>query len=207
MANKNVCEQIYISRKNVLQLMGYQGYNTEEYNYFSINEVDSMKMNNQLDMLVHSKTDKKVYIRYYLDRLLRPQQLHEMIDDLFVLSETLQKKDTLYIITNDLPNDSLTAEIKHIWERDKVFVVIESIKCLQYNILNHTLVPPHRILNDNACQELFEKYKITNPIQQLPNISRFDPVARAICLRPEQICHIIRPSKTAINSDYYRVCI
>ena len=207
MANKNVCEQIYISRKNVLQLMGYQGYNTEEYNYFSINEVDSMKMNNQLDMLVHSKTDKKVYIRYYLDRLLRPQQLHEMIDDLFVLSETLQKKDTLYIITNDLPNDSLTAEIKHIWERDKVFVVIESIKCLKYNILNHTLVPPHRILNDNACQELFEKYKITNPIQQLPNISRFDPVARAICLRPEQICHIIRPSKTAINSDYYRVCI
>jgi len=190
-----------------LQLMEYQRYNIDEYNYFSIIEVDSMKMNNQLDMLVHSKTDKKVYIRYYLDRLLRPQQLHEMIDDLFVLSETLQKKDTLYIITNDLPNDSLTAEIKHIWERDKVFVVIESIKCLQYNILNHTLVPPHRILTDTACQELFEKYKITNPTQQLPNISRFDPVARAICLRPEQICHIIRPSKTAINSDYYRVCI
>ena len=40
-----------------------------------------------------------------------------------------------------------------------------------------------------------------------PDISRFDPVARVIGLRPGQVCHIIRPSKTAIEANYYRVCI
>ena len=51
-----------------------------------------------------------------------------------------------------------------------------------------------------------QKYNITE-LSQMPDISRFDPVARAICLRPGQVCHIIRPSKTAIEADYFRVCI
>jgi DNA-directed RNA polymerase subunit H (RpoH/RPB5) len=40
-----------------------------------------------------------------------------------------------------------------------------------------------------------------------PEISRFDPVAQVIGLRPGQVCHILRASKTAITSDYYRVCV
>jgi DNA-directed RNA polymerase subunit H (RpoH/RPB5) len=51
-----------------------------------------------------------------------------------------------------------------------------------------------------------KKYNITDTVQ-FPDISRFDPVARAICLRPGQLCHIVRPSKTAINADYYRMCV
>jgi DNA-directed RNA polymerase subunit H (RpoH/RPB5) len=52
-----------------------------------------------------------------------------------------------------------------------------------------------------------QKYFITNPQVQLPNISRFSPVAQAIGLRPDQICKIIRPSKTAINTVFYRICL
>jgi DNA-directed RNA polymerase subunit H (RpoH/RPB5) len=51
-----------------------------------------------------------------------------------------------------------------------------------------------------------KKYNITD-IVQIPDISRFDPVARAIGLRPGQVCHIVRPSKTAIEANYYRICI
>lgn len=205
MANKN--DQIYTSRKTILELMKKQGYNTTDYQHFSINEVDSMKNNNQLDMLLEN-TNKgtKIYIRYYLDKTMRQPQLHEMIDDLYLLSETLKKQDTLYIIVNDPANESLIAELKHIWEKDKLFIVVESIKWLQFNILNHILVPEHTIMTDIESKEIIEKYKITNE-EQLPNISRFDPISRAICLRPGQMCHIIRPSKTAIASNYYRICI
>ena len=42
---------------------------------------------------------------------------------------------------------------------------------------------------------------------QLPEISRFDPVAQAIGMRPGNICEIIRPSKTAIYAPYYRICV
>jgi DNA-directed RNA polymerase subunit H (RpoH/RPB5) len=129
-----------------------------------------------------------------------------MIDDLYVLTETLKKTDSLFIIIKDEPNETLMNEIKHIWESEGIFIVIESIKRLQFNILNHTLVPPHRVMLDAEIKEIMKKYSITNT-NQFPDISRFDPVARVIGLRPGQVCHIIRPSKTSIEANYYRICI
>jgi len=129
-----------------------------------------------------------------------------MIDDLFNLEEILTKDDTLFIITKDEINETIISELKQIWEKDGIFIVIENIKRLQFNILEHSLVPQHRIINDNEVNEIMKKYNITDKTL-FPEISRFDPVAKVICLRPGQVCHIIRPSKTAIQSNYYRVCV
>jgi len=206
--------QIYNSRKIVLDLMAKQDYNVSDYANFTVNEVNSMKQNNQLDMLLETSDDKvntinpkkKIYIRYYLAARLVAKNLQEMIDDLFILTETLKKTDTLFIINKDEPNETLINEIKHIWESEGIFIVIESIKRLQFNILEHLYVPPHRVLPESEVTEIMKKYNITDKVQ-FPDISRFDPVARVIGLRPGQICHIIRPSKTAIQSDYYRICV
>jgi len=204
---------VYNSRKNVLELMEKQGYNIEDYSNFSINEVNSMKSNNQLDMLLEKKEEdsvtkrkNKIYIRYYLGKSIRPTNLQEMIDDLFNLEEILKKEDTLFIIIKEEINETLTNELKHIWERDGIFIVIESIKRLQFNILNHTLVPKHAVISESEVIEVMKKYNITDKIQ-FPDISRFDPVARAIGLRPGQLCKITRYSKTAIETFYYRICI
>ena len=204
---------VYNSRKIILELMEKQGYNTEDYSNFSINEVNSMKQNNQLDMLLEKKEEdqvtkrkNKIYIRYYLGKTIRPSNLQEMIDDLFNLEEILKKDDTLFIIIKDEINETLTNELKHIWESDGIFIVIENIKRLQFNILDHELVPEHTILPESEVVNIMKKYNITDKIQ-FPDISRFDPVARAIGLRPGQLCHIVRPSKTAIEADYYRICI
>ena len=51
-----------------------------------------------------------------------------------------------------------------------------------------------------------ERYNIMSDAQ-FPDISRFDPVAQVIGLRPGQVCEITRSSKTAIETKYYRVCI
>ena len=59
---------------------------------------------------------------------------------------------------------------------------------------------------DSEVEIMMKRYNIISKTQ-LPDISRFDPVARVIGLRPGQVCHIIRPSKTAIEANYYRVCI
>jgi hypothetical protein len=197
--------------------MDKQGYTVSGYANFNISEVNAMKQNNQLDMLLESKTDsdkptetisegRKMYIRYYLAKTIRPANIHEMIDDLFVLTETLKKTDTLYIIIKDDINETLTNELKHIWEKDGIFIVIESIKRLQFNILNHVLVPEHTVINEEEVKNVMIKYNITDKIQ-FPDISRFDPVSKAIGLRPGQVCHIIRSSKTAIKTDYYRICV
>jgi DNA-directed RNA polymerase subunit H (RpoH/RPB5) len=204
---------VYTSRNIILDLMGKQGYNIEDYANFSVNEVNSMKQNNQLDMLLEKKEDdpvtkrkNKIYIRYYLGKTIRPSNLQEMIDDLFNLEEILKKDDTLFIIIKDEINETLTNELKHIWESDGIFIVIENIKRLQFNILDHDLVPEHTIVPETEVVNIMKKYNITDKIQ-FPDISRFDPVSRAIGLRPGQLCHIVRPSKTAIKADYYRICI
>ena len=55
MASQNLSSlisSIYNSRKIILELMEKQGYNIDDYNNFSITEVNAMKNNNQLDMLL-----------------------------------------------------------------------------------------------------------------------------------------------------------
>ena len=212
----SLTSQIYKSRAVLLGLMKTQGYNVSEYEGFSINEVNTMKTNNQLDMILEKNEhtmkeieegakNKKIYIRYYLAKALRPNNLQEMIDDLYNVEEMLTKNDTLLIVVKDEVNETLINALKHIWETDRIFIVIQPLKRVQYNILEHGLVPPHRVLSNNETMQIKKRYNIMND-NQFPDISRFDPVAQAIGIRPGEVCEIIRPSKTAISAPYYRIC-
>ena len=211
--HSSLISSLYKARTTILALMDKQGYNVDDYFNFSINEVNSMKQNNQMDMLLEKKEENpttkrknKIYIRFYLTKMIRPANIQEMIDDLFNLEEILTKDDTLFIVSKDEMNETIINELKHIWEKDRIFIVIENIKRLQYNILNHSLVPEHTIISDEQLDEVMKKYNIKNKTE-FPDISRFDPVARVIGMRPGNVCKIIRPSKTAITTEYYRVCI
>ena len=211
--SSSLISSLYHSRKTLLQLMKHQGYNIKEYENFSINEVNTMFQTKQLDMLMEKTEPKpgtqrnsKIYICFYLAKTIRPQNIQEMMDDLFQMEEILTKDDILYIVVKDDINETLTNLLKHIWEQDKIFIVMQNIKRLQFNILEHALVPKHRILNEYEIKQVKAKYNITSD-SQIPDISRFDPVAQAICIRPGEICEIQRPSKTAILSLYYRICI
>ena len=216
MASQNtssLISQIYKSRTVILDLMNKQGYKTPDYEGFSVNEVNTMKTNNQLDMILEKTvkssslddsldespedSTQKIYIRYYLAKALRPNNLQEMIDDLFTVEEVLTKKDTLMIVVKDEVNETLTNTVKHIWESENIFIILQPLKRLQFNILDHILVPPHRILSQSEKINIKKRYNIIND-NQFPDILRFDPVAQAIGIRPGEVCEIIRPSKTAI---------
>jgi DNA-directed RNA polymerase subunit H len=204
---------VYKSRSILLEQMRVQGFDVNDYSGFSVNEVNTMKTNNQLDMILEkleedptTKTKSKIYIRYYLAKALRPANLQEMIDDLFSVEEILKKTDTLLIVVKDEVNETLINTLKHIWEQDKIFIIIQSLRRLQFNILNHVLVPNHRILSPSETIQIRSRYNIMND-GQFPDISRFDPAAQAIGIRPGEVCEIIRPSKTAISAPYYRICI
>jgi DNA-directed RNA polymerase subunit H (RpoH/RPB5) len=207
--SSSLISSIYNSRKILLDLLEKQNYNAQDYSNFSINEVNTMSQNKQLDMLLEKDSNSgngttKIYIRYYLGKVLKHQNIQEMIDDLF--EEELTKDDILFIISKDDINDTLTTLLKHIWERDGIFIVIQSLKRLQFNILNHVLVPPHRIMTNEEIVEIKNKYNIMDN-SLFPEISRFDPVAQSIFIRPGEICEITRPSKTAIETKYYRICV
>jgi DNA-directed RNA polymerase subunit H (RpoH/RPB5) len=208
-ASNNRILSIYKSRNNILEILSDNlGYDTKEYEAFSINEIDAMFTNSQLDMLLNNeKTGRKIYIKYYLAaKQIRPQNLDDIIEDLFIIENVLTKEDTLIIITEDEPNDTIITKLKYLYDHDGIFVVIHNIHRLQYNILNHQLVPECIVLQEKEIEDLKKKYNISNPMQ-LPEISRFDPQALAMCLRPGNICEFKRKSATAMFYDYYRVCI
>jgi DNA-directed RNA polymerase subunit H (RpoH/RPB5) len=216
MATENtssIISSIYKSRNIILEMMDSQNYNTLDYSGFNINDINSMFNNKQLDMVLEkNSTDEneterksKTYILYYLAKTLRPQNIQEIVEDLFTIEEILTKEDNLYIIVKDEANETIINYLKHIWEQDKIFIVIINLKRLQFNILEHTLVPKHRIMSQTEVVKMKERYNIMEN-KQLPEISRFDPVAQVIGIRPGQICEITRPSKTAVSSKYYRIC-
>jgi len=208
-ASSNRILSIYKSRSNILEILSDNlGYNTKEYDGFSINEIDAMFSNSQLDMLIkHSDSERKVYIKYYLTaKQIRPQNLDDIIEDLFVIENVLTKDDTLIIITEDEPNDTIVTKMKYLYDHDGIFVVIHNIRRLQYNILNHKLVPSCTILKDEDIVKLKNEYNISN-LMQLPEISRFDPQSLALCIRPGNVCEFRRNSATAMFYNYYRICV
>jgi DNA-directed RNA polymerase subunit H len=213
MASQNtssLISNIYNSRLTVLKQIEKQGYNVDEYIGFSVNEVNTMKNNNQLDMILEKDKDtanvKKIYVKYYLVKSLRPNNLEEMVDDLFNIEEILTKNDALHVVVKDEVNETLEAQLKHIWERDGIFIVIHPLKRLQYNVLEHILVPPHRVLSSDEKIAIMKKYNIMKD-EEFPDLQRFEPVAKAIGIRPGEVCEILRPSKTAVSAPYYRICV
>ena len=208
MSSNNRILSIFKSRNTILELLEDQSYNTKEYEGFSINEIDAMVSNNQLDMLIsNDKNQKKAYIKYYLNaKQIRPTVLDEIIEDLFVIENVLTKNDTLIIIIEDEPNDTILTKLRYLYDNEGYFVIIHNIKRLQFNILKHKLVPSGFILDENEIEDLKKKYNIKE-LKQLPEISRFDPQALALCIRPGQVCMFNRESVTAMFYDYYRLCV
>jgi DNA-directed RNA polymerase subunit H (RpoH/RPB5) len=206
--NSNLILSLYKSRNTIVELLEYQGYNIDNHMTFSINEIDAMYKNKQLDFLVtHKNNNTKTYIKYFLDsKQIKPNVLDEFIDELFHIETVLTKNDTLLIIVEDEPNDTIITKVKYLYDKMGIFVVLHRITRLQFNILNHNLVPKCEILDDEEVQQLQKTYNITD-IKKIPEISRFDPQALAMSLRPGQICKFDRNSATSMNYTYYRICI
>jgi DNA-directed RNA polymerase subunit H (RpoH/RPB5) len=207
-SNSNRILSIYKARQTIIELLDHQSFNTKEYDGFSINEIDAMVSNNQLDMLVtNQNTNQKAYVKFYLNsKQIRPAGLDDLIEDLYTIENVLAKTDSLIIIIEDEPNDTIITKLKYLYNHDGYFIIIHNIKRLQFNILNHKLVPECFILNEKDIDLMKKKFNIKD-LKQLPEISRFDPQALAIGLRPGQVCMFNRESATAMFYEYYRLCV
>ena len=198
-----------------MEILEQRGYNVEDYKNFSLREFGEMFQNNQLDMLLELKDDddtlskhgsKKVFVKYHLRTKITSKNLWTMVEDIFDIEELLEY-DTgeLIIITENIPNASNIALLNSIYNNDSAFINIISYKELQYNKLKHTMVPKHTIMSEDEKEEVKKKYNIDGD-DKFPDISRHDPIARLIGLKPGQLCHIERYSLSSGKVPYYRIC-
>jgi len=166
------------------------------------------------DMLKkHSKINKNI-----VDKILK---LYE--------SEYIGENDSIILVINDKINETVTRlnyttktnilnnynipesilnqlnskniNISKEYFRNITFLDIDT---LQFNILEHELVPEHTPIYDkNKIKEILNQNNVT--INQLPIISKNDPVAKLVRLVPGDICKINRINNSGENI-YYRLC-
>ena len=201
--------KIFRSRLIILDILKKRGFGVSEYEGFSITEIYMLMKNEQLDMLITNEdSGKKIFMKYHLGPKLKSNgtQIYEYVEDLFDIEEILSDNDELIIVTKDKINDGLKQIVSQLFINDKKFVNIYNIYDYLFNILNHDLVPEHKVLSDKQKKEVENQFYVTED-KQFPEISRFDPVAQAIGLRPKELVEITRSSPTAIMTKYYRLCI
>ena len=198
--NSESISKIYKSRNIILNLLERRGFDTSSYSGFSINEISVMCKNETLDMLlVNPDTEKKIYVKYHLNSKIRDVIIYDLIEELFYVENILKKSDDLIIISKDHANDTQLKLMETIFETDKIYYNIYDYNRYLFNILEHSMVPPHRVLTKEETDEIKKKYNITHN-SQFPEINRFDSVAQAIGLRPGEVCEIIRSSHTALKT-------
>lgn len=207
MANQenSFTSQLYRAHKNIILQLDTLGYDVEQYKHFSINDIYTQYQHDELSFMVeHIKTNFKKYVVFHLNKSLRPANLYEYTEH-YYNSGILTPKDELCIIIKDNINATMKTTLEDLYNEENYLVTIRNIKSLQFNILTNAMVPPHSILSPEESEDFKKMYNIKENTQ-IPEISRFDPVAITIGMRPGDICKINRPNKTSIDSIYYRIC-
>jgi DNA-directed RNA polymerase subunit H (RpoH/RPB5) len=205
--NSQTISKIFTSRKIILDLAKERGFNIDDYENFTIHEIQILKENKQLDMLLtNNETGQKIYYKYHLVTKLRGPHIQDYVEDLYQVEEILSEKDDLVIVTKDEPNVALKNLLKMEFTKNNYYVNIYNFHNYLFNILKNNLVPHHEIINEDRKKEIALEYNIVKE-SQWPEISRFDPPAMAIGLRPGQVAEITRKSPTSLDTKYYRLCV
>ena len=205
--NSQTIAKIFKSRKIMLELAERRGYNIDQYKDFNIPEISTLYNTCNLDMLLTDpETQEKLYFKYHLKTKISKTHIQDYMEDLYNVEEKIGPNDNLIIVGKDKPNDTLINVLDMANKNDEYYVNIYNIHDYLYNILDHVLVPQHRIIDENEKKQLEKYYNVTNK-KQWPEISRFDPVAVAIGIKPGQVAEITRSSPTSLTTKYYRLCI
>lgn len=73
------------------------------------------------------------------------------------------------------------------------------------NVLDHIMVPDHKIMSEEEVSQLFSSYSISS--EQLPKMYHDDPAVKVIGAKIGDVIRIIRTSQTAGRAESYRLVI
>lgn len=209
----NTSLQLYTSRKILLNYLKTDGYDTEAYDEFSTTEVQAMyesqgKDNvSALDYEVnHTETpEKSCYVFHYTKpSTIKQNTLESIAMDYY---EDHDKKNcTLIIVMQGNINDTIQKTVKNMWKKFEEYVIVFEMRSLMFNLFEHSYVPKHIKLNETE-KEKFKRDKNISNESQIPEISIFDPMAKALFMRPGNVCKIIRYNKISLENEFFRICV
>lgn len=204
--NNYTFHEIYKSREILISQLKSAGYNTSSVENITTDELRYMNMYNDLDFNV-ANDDRNALVKYFLNTSIKTKNIQEITSELFNPDNTfIADKCVIVLIVSTEPNTTLLDLVKQIFAEEKIHIIIYNLKRLQFNVLDHVMVPNHEIITSDEKASFLENFNISDE-GNIPTISRFDPVAQAIFMRPGEICKITRASVNSIIGYYYRLCI
>jgi DNA-directed RNA polymerase subunit H (RpoH/RPB5) len=214
--------EIYNSRRTLLKYLKGQNYDTEKYENFTISEISAMEqashtqntsaLLNQLNFEVSTKLPdketggiRKCSIVYYINKAMKKTVLQELIDEYYDYDDRDKTLCSLVIVTSNV-NDTNLNIVREMWEKYGQYCALYDLSSLQYNVIEHSFVPKHVKLTSEQKEAIKKKYNISKD-SHFPEISMFDPVSKAMLLRPGDLCEITRYEKISFKNTFYRICV
>jgi DNA-directed RNA polymerase subunit H (RpoH/RPB5) len=102
------------------------------------------------------------------------------------------------------PSDNVRKTVRGL-SKDRVQFF--HIRELQFDITTHRMAMPHRILKEDERIEMFTRYNVMKPEEQLPWIDSQDAMVKCIGAIPGDVIEVLRHSDVAGPQAYYRYCV
>ena len=138
--------------------------------------------------------------------MINEKKLEERIQKYFADKDDTSKYNLILIIMNKDTENILQNKAYQLYQTYKYFTQIFFIDILQNNIVDHSFVPKHILLDKETENAVLKKYVIDSK-RKLPYITKYDPMAKYIGMKPGNLCKIIRKSCTAGEYVSYRYCV
>ena len=213
---------IFRSRKAILDMVVRRGYDTSEYQHYTLEDINTMmnvlsgvKPSQKyapipLDMLCkHKEENKYMHVRYFFNAKLKISTVETILQNMIEGESFNTDQDEVICITDDkISNESMfDNQLDGLYKKmnNRYYTQMFQMSKLIINIMEHELVPEHTIIKEEEKQKLLERFDIAT-FTQLPIIMKSDPVAKFIGMRRGDVCKIIRPSETSGHYESYRYC-
>ena len=195
-------DNVYRSRKTLMDILEMRGFDTTPFQNFSPLEVAAASVHETfapLGFLATGKTDPKRFCDIRYARVTRQKMASFFEKDEDPLTEIIVM--TLDPVTDLHHQMALTLFLK------KIRVSFFYIPHIVTNPMNHTLVPKHELVPAEQEKDILEKYHARSKAK-FPFI-RFhvDPIVRILGGVPGDLVKITRPSLAALRTETYRAIV
>lgn len=192
----NLSEEVYKSFSTVREMLADRGLDVTSllaHDFEALKKLSTVK-----SIFTIGDASSGIRIIYNLNSKFKFSDVRKLIDD-----DDSKAASTLILITKDKMNTTNSKQINELNPNTEAFEIGE----LMFNISHHILVPDHKALRDeDGITKILNMYGLKSR-HQLPLITRTDPMARYLGLRPGQLVRITRYSPGAGEYVLYRCCV
>lgn len=196
MLNTVTPREMYLSRNTVIEMLRDRGYDVAQETCGSLEEYltnfKDEKVN--INFTAHKNNQKFIAVIFTTDAKLNKKAIEMLLTEY-----TNKSISNIIIVSNTKLNHASVAFINNASINVEVFLYKE----LMFNPTKHVLVPKQSILEEPEKQQFLDKFRCK--LEDLPIMMKTDVIARYLGGWVDDVVKIVRKSKTAGESLYYRV--